>query len=614
VPMNRRDRRAAGVKSQTASKSPGEGTPAALVEAGARHMCAGQHLDAQICCQQALAMDANHGDSLHLMGLLSFQAGQYDHAVEWMVRAIRQDPRPEYLSSFGLALRQQGRNEEAFKVFDKALQLKPEDAELWTNRGQVLVDLGRAADAVMSFQHAFKLRPRQWDVASKCGISLHKLGRLEDAHSWFDLCNEIRPNDVATLHMRGRNLFDLGRFEEALADSRQAQRLDPTEPNICNHIGVILRSLGRIEEALPWYNRALALQPDSVEALNNKALLLSQIHRFDEAFATYGHAKALAPDNSEIDWNLGHLHMLTGNFEAGWTGLEARWKKAGGTIYPPFPQPKWLGEGPVEGKTVLVCSDEGLGDFIQFARYIPMLAARGARVILFVPDPLSPLLSGLPGVSECFSFSGRTLPAFDMHCPVSSLPLAFGTRLETIPAAASYLPRPAEARVQAWEDRLGTHDRLRVGLVWAGNPNHKNDLHRSIPLRLLTRILDVDATFVSLQKDPRPDDNAVLLERTDIVDLTAHLNDFVDTASLVSCLDLVITVDTSVAHLAAALGCPTWILLPYTPDYRWLLDRDDSPWYPTVRLFRQDKTRDYSSVLARVRRELDVITSARKSI
>jgi hypothetical protein len=232
-----------------------------------------------------------------------------------------------------------------------------------------------------------------------------------------------------------------------------------------------------------------------------------------------------------------------------------------------------------------------------------MLAARGARVILFVPDPIAPLLSGLPGVSECFPFSGRTLPAFDMHCPSSSLPLAFGTRLDSIPAATSYLPRPAEARVQAWVDRLGTHDRLRVGLVWAGNPNHKNDRNRSIPLHLLTRILDVDATFVSLQKDLCPNDNAVLRERADIIDLTAQLGDFTETAALISCLDLVVTVDTSVAHLAGALGCPTWILLPYTPDYRWLLDRDDSPWYPTVRLFRQNETRDYEMVLHRVRSE-----------
>jgi hypothetical protein len=196
-----------------------------------------------------------------------------------------------------------------------------------------------------------------------------------------------------------------------------------------------------------------------------------------------------------------------------------------------------------------------------------------------------------------------------MHCPISSLPLAFGTKLDTIPSRISYLPAPVKSRVQAWEDRLGSHDRLWVGLVWSGNPSHKNDHNRSIPLRALTRVLDVDVTFVSLQKDPRPGDKATLLERPDIIDLTADLTDFSETAALVSCLDLVITVDTSVAHLAAALGRPTWILLPFAPDYRWLLDRDDSPWYPTMRLFRQTAAREYASVLDRVRAELQTRVS-----
>jgi Glycosyltransferase family 9 (heptosyltransferase) len=267
----------------------------------------------------------------------------------------------------------------------------------------------------------------------------------------------------------------------------------------------------------------------------------------------------------------------------------------------------WLGDEDISGKTVLIYADEGLGDAIQFARYVPMVAARGARVILVLQDALHPLLSGMPGVQECRTYSSSSLPsAFDMYCPMGSLPLAFGTRLETIPPAA-YMPPVCADRLRDWESRLRRHDRLRVGLVWSGNPKHTDDHNRSVPLQLLARILDVDATFVSLQKDPRPSDKAILLERTEIVDLTSHLTDFAETAALVSCLDLVITVDTSVAHLAGALGRPTWIILPYVPDYRWLLDRDDSPWYPTVRLFRQDETRDYSSVIDRVRNELATI-------
>jgi ADP-heptose:LPS heptosyltransferase len=271
----------------------------------------------------------------------------------------------------------------------------------------------------------------------------------------------------------------------------------------------------------------------------------------------------------------------------------------------------WLGDGPIEGKTILVFADEGLGDTIQFARYIPMLAARGARVMLWVDAPLLSLLSGLSGVFRLLK-SSDPLPDFDLHCPLCSLPLAFRTRLETIPPDV-YLPRPAEAQIQAWENRLqtslGPRIRPRVGLAWSGNPNHTDDHIRSVQLQKLLGLLDLDVAFVSLQKDPRPDDRAHL-EQTGIVDLTAHLTDFSETAALMSCLDLVITVDTSVAHLASALGRPTWILLPYTPDWRWLLGRDDSPWYASVRLFRQDERRDYAPVIERVREALQARLSA----
>jgi ADP-heptose:LPS heptosyltransferase len=248
--------------------------------------------------------------------------------------------------------------------------------------------------------------------------------------------------------------------------------------------------------------------------------------------------------------------------------------------------------------------DEGLGDTIQFVRYVPLLEKLGARIILVVQDSLHPLLSNMPGIWQCLPTSATALPAFDFHCPMMSLPLAFGTRLDTIPSFQSYLPAPPKDRVQVWKERLGSHDRLRVGLVWSGNPRHLDDHNRSIPLSAISDLLELDAHFISLQKDPKPDDSAVLRELTDITDPTGHLTDFVETAALIACLDLVITVDTSVAHLAAAQGCPTWTLLSYTPDYRWLLDRGDTPWYPTMRLFRQSETREYASVIARVKNTL----------
>jgi hypothetical protein len=234
---------------------------------------------------------------------------------------------------------------------------------------------------------------------------------------------------------------------------------------------------------------------------------------------------------------------------------------------------------------------------------VPLAAARGARIILVVPDQLYPLMSGLSGIQECRPSSTGFPAAFDLYCPLTSLPLAFGTTLETIPRPVCLSPL-APGLVRAWEDQLGPHTQLRVGLVWSGNPRHTGDHRRSMSPRTMARLLDVGAVFVSLQKDPRPDDKAFLSDRTDIIDLSAGLTDFLQTAALISCLDVVITVDTSVAHLSATLGRATWILLPHVPDWRWLLDRDDSPWYPAARLFRQSASREYASVMDRIRDEL----------
>jgi tetratricopeptide (TPR) repeat protein len=602
--MNRRKPRAGAQKSQSIG---GAESADALHAEGLAHLRAERHLDAQFCCRQALAVDPDHAETLHLMGLLSLHANQHDLAVEWISRAIRREPRAAYLASLGTALLNQGRREDALKTFDKAVQLQPDDADLWTKLGNALVEVERPADAVLSFQQALKLNPRHWDAANKAVLLLLQSGRFEEALACCNQCDELQPDCSLMLSLRALTLYNLRRFDEALADNRRAHALDPDNADICNNIGNALRSLGRDEEALAWFDRALELRPTFATAVANRAVSLAELRRFDEAFAAYYRARAIDPNDALAEWNLALLQLQTGNFRDGWVGREARWKipSLSAGYYPKLSAPAWSGAEPITGKTILLCADEGLGDSIQFARYVPIVAARGARVILVVQDALCSLLSGLAGVSQCLAKSAATPPTFDFHCPLSKLPLVFGTRLDSIPAEKSYFPPAAADRMQGWEKRLGPHDRLRVGLVWSGNPKHNNDRNRSIPLRKLAHILDVDATFVSLQKQPKPDDRATLLERSEIVDLTADLTDFAETATLISCLDLVITVDTSVAHLAGALGCPTWILLPYyATDFRWLLDRDDSPWYPSVRLFRQSQTRDYADVLERMREEL----------
>ena len=549
------EHRAAGA-SHTDEAGCAANTPAAFYQAGLQHLRAGRNLDAQLCCQQSLAIDAGHADTLHLMGLVCLDANQHDHAIEWIARAIRQDAKAEYLTSLGTTLQQQGRHEEALKAFDKAVQLKPDVGELWKNLGNVLLDLKRPDDALLSFRHALKLTPRHWHAAHQSAVLLYNAGRFEEALPLLDQCIEQQPNHVPSRQLRALSLKGLERFEEALAENQRAYAVDPRDSDTCNNIGDVLQLLDRHEEALRWFDRAIALRPGYMLAINNKAFLLGQMHRFDEAFAIYEGLQRDGINTPVTDWNLSLLHMMTGNFEAGWRGREARWKAPVLAVaYPNFEQKMWLGEGSIEGKTVLIHADEGLGDSIQFARYVPEVAARGARVILVVAQPIQSLLAGLSGVSECLTVPGGPLPAFDLHCPLSSLPLAFGTRL-SIPFHPRYRiyrlrRRPA---FTARESRLPAHDKLRVGLVWSGDPSHGNDRNRSIPLRMLSRILDLDATFVSLQKIPKASDQETLREHPEIIDFTADLTDFSETAALVCCLDLVaITVDTSVAHLAPAL-------------------------------------------------------------
>jgi tetratricopeptide (TPR) repeat protein len=602
--MNRRERRAQ--KSRIGALN-----AAAQCEAGHRALLAGQALDAQLCCQELLAADPDHAPALHLMGLIALDAGHLDHALAWISRAIAQAPKPDYVASLGATLSRQGRHEEAVKAFDKAVQLAPDDAARWKQLGDALLELKRSDHALLSFQHVLKLDSCNQDAAYKSGVLLHEAGRHEEAVACLDVCDELRPNHAPTLVARARALLSLRKFEPALSDILRANALAPDNADTLNLVGACLQPLGRLEEALVWFDRARERLPDWTEILNNKANNLQQLHRFEEALALYDDIRGRRLNNATTDWNWALLKMLLGDFEAGWAAREARWSTPDPSPYPKFSQPMWLGEESIAGKTILVHVDEGLGDTIQFVRYVPMVAARGARVLLAIERPLVPLLSGFPGVSQCLDCSDP-LPAFDMHCPIGSLPLAFNTRLDTVPAETSYLPPPPEERVQAWNARLGPHDRLRVGLVWSGSRTHSNDHNRSTSLQTLSRILDVDAVFVSLQKDVRDDDKAGL-DRSNVIDWTTELTDFADTAALVKCLDLVITVDTSVAHLAAALGCRTWILLPWAPDYRWLLNRDDSPWYPTVRLFRQNETRDYTSVLDRVRLELLELTAVKPS-
>jgi tetratricopeptide (TPR) repeat protein len=614
--MNRQPRRTSAKQSAKGPvktpSDPRSDTSAVYFKAGLRLLQAGQLAEAEKCGREALAIDSGHADSLHLMGLLCYASQQFDLAIEWFAQAIRQNPDvADYFSNLGTVLQQQGRLDEAIKSYDRALQLKPDFATVWYRLGQILQQQKRLDEAALSFDQALNSDSNYLEAANASAVLHFEAERYEEAIARLDRSLQIKPGEAGAIQLKGICFLRLKRYEEALAECSTALTLAPDNAEFAHNVGLALHKLGRNEEALAYCDRALTLNPRLLQAYSIRGTCLQQLHRFAEASASFDAAIAADPEFADAHWNSALLRLLLGDFEAGWIGREWGRKVATlGFVDRHFTQPLWLGDAPIAGKTILLHSDEGFGDTIQFSRYARLVAQLGARVILEVQDAIHPLLSGLEGVSLCLPKTAVTLPDFDLHCPLSSLPLAFKTRLETIPSAPSYLPKPAAGRVQQWQERLGAHDRLRVGLVWSGNPGHGNDRNRSVSLSTMSAILDTEASFVSLQKDPRPADQATLADRPEILDLTAHLTDFVDTAALISCLDLVITVDTSVAHLAGALGCPTWILLPYRPDYRWLLGRDDSPWYPSVRLFRQDESRDYARVVERVRAELQATVAA----
>uniref|UniRef100_UPI001BCE5612 tetratricopeptide repeat protein n=1 Tax=Bradyrhizobium sp. dw_411 TaxID=2720082 RepID=UPI001BCE5612 len=476
--------KAAGITSPAA-------TPATLHAAGLEHFAAGRHLDAQMCCEKALALDAAHADTLHLTGQICLHAGQYDHAIEWIARAIRQEPKAEYFKNLGAGLVGLGRHEDALMVFGQVVQHNPEDANAWRMLGIVQASLGRKEEAILSYRQTLKLNPDDWEAAYQAGLLLYGLGRIEEALACFNLHERMTAESALTPLMRALALLILNRVEEGLLDIKAAHALNPANAEICNLVGQFLARLGRDDEALPWYDRSLDLQPSATGPLGNKAFALNHLHRFAECLVLYDKIRTIDPNNMKGVYQASLVHLLTGNFEAGWAGREARWAVAGLPIERSgLSQSLWLERESIDGKTILVFADEGAGDSIQFARYVPMLAARGARVILSVTDPVRPLLAGVLGVAQCVSISVTARPAYDLHCPITSLPLVFETRLDTIPSGLGYVPQPEQAHQQMWEarlsERLGNDSRLRVGLVWSGNPKHENDHNRSIPLRILS--------------------------------------------------------------------------------------------------------------------------------
>jgi tetratricopeptide (TPR) repeat protein len=671
--MNRKSRRAEKTQAKTPARALGQ--VQVIFAAAFQHHQANRLEDAEPLYQQVLALDPRHADSLHLLGLLNHQTERHTAAIAMIGQAIAINPRiTVYHSNLGAVLKDQGRIEEAVLCSRRAIALFPDHAEAHNNLGAALAMRGLRKEAVAAYRRACALKPDFPEAHNNLGVVLREQGQLEAAASCYrqailhrldyaeahgNLGNalaeqdqpeaaiacyreaiRLQPDHADAYTNLGNVLSGQGLLDEAIAAHTKALQLGPVFALAYNNLGEALRRQGRLEEAIACYRRCIDLAPydadaysnlgnalaeqdllDEAIALHAKAIQLkpafSTAHsnmgtvlerqgRLDEAIACYRHCIALNPHNADGHNNLAMALLAQGDMDAGWNEMEWRWKTPGcRRAWRDLAQPQWRGE-PAEGRVLLLHTEQGFGDTLQFCRYAAMAAARGLVVVMEVPRPLVRLLGRLAGVHRVVA-CGEALPPFDLHCPMMSMPLALNTTPATIPSAPAYVYAD-EKQAAIWDLRLAADDggMPRVGLAWAGNPTLLANRRRSLALGQLAPLLAVPGLrFFSLQQ------GADALSGYPIADFMHEMSDFADTAAFIASLDLVISVDTAVAHLAAALGKPVWLLNRFDSDWRWYTGERDSLWYPTMRLYRQSRPGDWDTVLRDVVQDLHDLPRAR---
>jgi Tfp pilus assembly protein PilF len=485
------------------------------------------------------------------------------------------------------------------------------------NQATQLLQQGQLEPAWNVIHQVLAADPRNATAFQLRGLILAQVGQIEQAADDFRIAVELTPGDPVAHNNLGNALRPLGRWAESLAACEHALALAPDYLDAELSRANALLGLSRPDEALAGYDKVLARDPGSAKALSNRGLALRSLNRAAEAVASFERAMAAAPGDDYIRANAGQAYLATGDLKTGFALFEARWRTpvmAGYLASRNFGRPQWLGQESLKGRTLLLHSEQGWGDIFQFCRYAAVAADQGARVLIEVQAPAAALMRTLKGVSEVIEH-GQPLPTFDFHCPVMSLPHAFGAALETIPAEVPYLSADP-ARVAAWEMRLGHKTRPRVGLVWSSGvrPDQPElaaaNGRRNLQLDALKAFKGLPVDFVSLQKGEPAESEFGALDQVawdgpPILNVAEHLTDWAETAALIETLDLLVSVDTATPHLAGAIGKPVWIMNRFDPCWRWLETREDSPWYPTARLFRQPAMGDWGSVVGEVRRELE---------
>jgi Flp pilus assembly protein TadD len=548
--------------------------------------------------------------ALSNLGLVLKDRGQLHEAENCFRQALRLRPNAaETHNGLGLVLKEQGKLEEAEAELRQALRFNPAIPEIHNNLGRVLAEQGKSAEALAAHGQALLLRPDSVDTLNNLGNVLRELKRLDESEARLRQAARIAPTTAAVHINLGLTLKEQNRFDEAVACLKEAIRLKPDSVEAADSLGLVLQAQGKLTEAADCYREGLRLKPGWVPLHLHLGLLLEEMGQPDEAESYYQRALAIRPDDPEAHCSLAFLSLVRGDFERGWREYEWRWQtKKAIPQARSFRQPCWDGSSLAE-RTLLVYSEQGLGDAIQFVRYLPLLKQQyPSCTILFETSPfLVTLLNRSPDLYRVIP-AGSPLPAFDVQIALMSLPLRLGTTLETVPARVPYL-EPDPPLLEHWRRELTAVPEFKVGIFWQGNPNHVQDRFRSIPLAEYEPLARVEGVrLCSVQRFVGTEQLPAFAARCPIIDLGSRLDQirgtFMDTAAALSALDLVITVDTATAHLAGALGVPVWVALCHFPDWRWLQQREDSPWYPTMRLFRQRQRGDWKEVFRRMAEEL----------
>jgi tetratricopeptide (TPR) repeat protein len=607
----------------------------ALHQQGQLEAAAAMYADIVAAHPESAEAHYRRANVLKDQGALPAAVAGYDRAIEL---------KPDYAHAFcnrAVVLGQLQRLPEALASYDRAVAIDPTDALAYCNRGMLLSAMGQKDAALASVDRAVALNDavpaahffrggllqerRQWAASlasydraialngGDAAIHYNRATVLKQLERWGEAVagydRAIAQNGkLAAAHAgRGDALYHLGRLQEALESYNTALGIAP-EAGAYGGRGVVQQKMGDFAGARASFDQAITASPNDPQCSFNRGAALEKLGDFAGAMESYRRAVAIKPDFAEAHLNLALTALRVGDYPTGWSHYEWRWRVQRGHILMEernFSQPLWLGAEDIAGKTILLHGEQGLGDTLQFCRYAEQVAGRGAKVILEVPRSLRSVCSTLRGVTRVVA-RGEPLPDFDLQCPLMSLPLACKSTLQSVPAAIPYL-KSDPGKVAAWQERLGTKTTLRVGLTWSGSVGARTYSERSFPLALLVPYLPDDCEYFCVQTEITDADRQTLLDNPDIRQFAGELRDFGDTAAVCECLDLVITMDTSLTHLAGALNKAAWVLVPFDSDWRWLMDREDSPWYPTVRVFRQKSRGDWAGVFAEVAGQLGAL-------